>query len=257
MNLLERLKEWREVKKEDQAAIDRAQQEQQRADDEPERTLSETFGDAAWRIPSGWLTQSKPGRELFIAEHMDNTPAAPSRSRHSTRRGSHLSAHDPCCSEGRGPAKLDPPAPNATLARSSSPPKARRTWRSYRLRSSSFHDHQRLNAGCPERCATSVRHTLAGGLADRPVEIERRRVFTVRAAQHRPLIARRGAAFSSGLAAPPLLQRESEPDLVPPPKLGSVLLVVGLRVGCRRESVLVGWFRDFRGWRSKGRLLEA
>lgn len=51
MGLLERLREWRAAKKEDQAAIDRARQEQQRSDDEPERTLSDTFGDTAGEFP--------------------------------------------------------------------------------------------------------------------------------------------------------------------------------------------------------------
>jgi hypothetical protein len=51
VGLIERFKAWRAAKKEDRAAIARALQEEQRAGDEPPKSLSETVGNAAGEFP--------------------------------------------------------------------------------------------------------------------------------------------------------------------------------------------------------------
>jgi hypothetical protein len=49
--LIERFKAWRSARKEDRAATARALQQEQRAEDEPARSLSETVEDVAGEYP--------------------------------------------------------------------------------------------------------------------------------------------------------------------------------------------------------------
>lgn len=51
MGVLRRLKEWRQGTKDDRAAIAREHDQERRADDEPERSLSDTVGDLSGQYP--------------------------------------------------------------------------------------------------------------------------------------------------------------------------------------------------------------
>jgi hypothetical protein len=52
VGLLQRLKDWRERKRDDREAIARERAQERRADDEQERSLSDTVGDTAGQYPS-------------------------------------------------------------------------------------------------------------------------------------------------------------------------------------------------------------